>query len=136
MREHTSDSWQESETNMPMMVCSMLPPVCDAFTSYIIVKSRSQNQKNDTILNITFRDIGGEKGSYLDKPCQKENEGYEVEVGAPARKTVNSSVHEEHPTFLRCSLVHSKDAAAFTVRRRKEYRFYNINTYTGIRCIT
>lgn len=41
-----------------------------------------------------------ECGPNLDKPCQEENEGYKVEVGAPARETVNGSVHEEHPTLL------------------------------------
>lgn len=50
------------------------------------------------------------RDSHLDKPCQKENERYEVEVGAPARETVNGSVHEEHPALLRCRLIYSKDA--------------------------
>lgn len=51
-----------------------------------------------------------ETGSNLDKPCQKENEGYKVEVGAPARETVNGSVHKEHPALLWCSLIYGEDA--------------------------
>lgn len=39
-------------------------------------------------------------GSHLDEPCQEEDESYKVEVGAPARETVNGSVHEEHPALL------------------------------------
>lgn len=57
--------------------------------------------------------INGKKSSYLDKPCQEKNESYKVEVGAPARETVNCSVHKEHPPLLRRSLIHSKDAGTY-----------------------
>lgn len=48
-------------------------------------------------------------GSNLDKPCQEENESYKIEVGAPARETVNGSVHKEHPALLGGSLIHGED---------------------------
>lgn len=53
---------------------------------------------------------GRDGGPNLDEPRQEENERYEIEVGAPARETVNGPVHEEHPTLLRCSFVHGEDA--------------------------
>lgn len=43
--------------------------------------------------------------SYLNKPGKEENQSDEIEVGTPARETVNCSVHEEHPAFLRRSLI-------------------------------
>lgn len=53
-----------------------------------------------------------DRSPYLNKPCQKENKGDKVEVWAPARETVNGSVHEKHPALLRCSLIHSEDTRA------------------------
>lgn len=66
--------------------------------------------------------VGGLAGSHLDQPCQEENEGYEVEVGAPARETVDGSVHEEHPTLLRCRLIHGEDAGTWNEDRRASQR--------------
>lgn len=42
---------------------------------------------------------------YLNKPGKEEYEGDKIEVGTPARKAVNCSIHEEHPAFLGGSLV-------------------------------
>ena len=49
---------------------------------------------------------------YLNKPGKEENKGNEVEIGTPAGKAVDGSVHEEYPAFLGCSLVHGEDAGA------------------------
>jgi hypothetical protein len=49
---------------------------------------------------------------YLNEPGKEENQSDEVEVGPPAGKAVNCSVHEEHPPFLRGSLVHSEYTGA------------------------
>lgn len=61
-----------------------------------------------------------EPSSNLDKPRQEENQSYKVEVGAPARETVNGSVHEEHPAFLRRSFIHSEDTRAWAKTHKSQ----------------
>ena len=55
---------------------------------------------------------------YLNKPGQEEDQGDEVEVGTPAGKAVDGSVHEEHSAFLGSGLVHSEDAGSCPDRVR------------------
>lgn len=55
---------------------------------------------------------------YLNEPGQEEDQGDEVEVGTPAGKAVDGSVHEEHPAFLGSGLVHSEDAGSCPDRGR------------------
>lgn len=50
---------------------------------------------------------------YLDKPGEEKDERDEVEVGAPARETVDGSVHKEHPALLRGCLVHGEDTGTW-----------------------
>lgn len=54
---------------------------------------------------------------YLNEPGEEENEGDEVEIGAPAGEAVNGPVHEEHPALLRRRLVHGEDAGTCQDRR-------------------
>ena len=55
------------------------------------------------------------EGSYLDEPCQEEDEGDEVEIRAPAGEAINGSVHEEHPSLLGRRLVHRENAGSWRV---------------------
>lgn len=54
----------------------------------------------------------GELLQYLNQPRKEEYESDEVEVGTPAGKAVDGSVHEEHPAFLGGGLVDCEDAGA------------------------
>lgn len=49
---------------------------------------------------------------YLHKPRKEEYESDEIEVGTPARKAVNCSVHEKHPALLGGGLVDCEDTGA------------------------
>lgn len=49
---------------------------------------------------------------YLHKPRKEEYESDEIEVGTPAGKAVNCSVHEEYPALLGSGLVDCEDTGA------------------------
>lgn len=53
---------------------------------------------------------------YLHKPRKEEYESNEIEVGTPAGKAVNGSVHEEHPALLGGGLVDGEDTGAWQER--------------------
>lgn len=53
---------------------------------------------------------------YLHKPRKEEYESDEIEVGTPAGKAVNCSVHEEHPALLGGGLVDCEDTGAWQER--------------------
>lgn len=44
----------------------------------------------------------------LDKPGQEEDKRNEVDKSPPGRQTVDGTVHQEHPAFLRGGFIHSE----------------------------